>query len=102
MGLTIGTPVYERLPVSAGCKKGYVLVTFDTSYATSGEAIVYSDIPGLERELIGMYQVEAPSGTYKAYYDSTAGKIWVNEVGAEVAGSVDLASNPFLFRFFGN
>jgi hypothetical protein len=101
MVLSIGTPVYERLPQSSGIKKGYVDITFDSSYAAGGEAIVYSDIPGLDVSLVGMHQIAANAKTYTANYDSTAGKIWVDAVGAEVAGSVDLSGVVIRFSFLG-
>lgn len=101
MALTVGTPVYERLPQSAGVKKGYVDITFDSSYAAGGEAIVYSDIKGLSNSIVGMWQIAANAKTYTAMYDSTAGKIWVDAVGAEVAASVDLSGVVVRFRFIG-
>jgi len=100
MVLDIGTPVYDRLPQSAGIKKGYVDITFDTSYAAGGEALVYSDIPGLACVLDGMVQIAANAKTYTAFYDSTADTLWLDAVGAEASG--DMAAVTVRMRFWGN
>ena len=102
MGLSFGTPVYERLPMSAGIKKGYIDITFDASYAAGGEAIAYTDIAGLGASIVGMYQIGTNAITYNTFYDSTALKLWVDAVGAEAAGSLDLTGLTVRMAFLGH
>jgi len=101
MVLSLGTPVYERLPQSCGVKKGYVDVTFDASYAAGGEAIVYSDIAGLDVSLVGMTPIAYNIKTWQVQYDSTAGTLVANIVGAEATASDDLSGLTVRMYFMG-
>jgi len=103
MALTIGTPDYDPLPQqSQGKRSGFVNITFDSSYATGGEAIVYSDIPGLGASLTGLSSIASTHEEFTYQYDSTNGTIAVHAVGAEVAASVDLSGVTTKFRFYGS
>jgi len=101
MALSFGTPVYENLPQSAGVKKGYVDVTFDSSYPTNGEAITYASIKGLGSTLIGMWQIASNLTTYQVFYDSTGGKLVAWDENSEVANTTDLSSLKVRMRFIG-
>ena len=86
MALTIGTPSYWIRPGVRGIKVGTVDITFDSAYAAGGEALVYSDIPGLDSSLEGLTQIATNDDAYHCHYDSTAGTLVANAVAAEAAG----------------
>jgi hypothetical protein len=100
MALTFGTPVYERLPQSAGVKKGYLDITFDSSYAAGGEAIAYTNIKGLDNSILGLWPIAYNIKTWAVQYDSTAGKLVANAVGAEASG--DLSGLTVRMYFIGH
>jgi hypothetical protein len=93
--------VYERLPQSSGYKKGWVDLTFDSSYAAGGYAIAYTNIKGLGTQIVGMTQIRSNSPDYQAYYDSTAGKIVVWDEDSEAASSASLGSISVRMYFIG-
>jgi hypothetical protein len=102
MGLSIGTPTYWPLPQArGGLQIGFVDLTFDASYATGGEPIVYSDIPGLDNSLVGMTPVNYNIKTWQVQYDGTAKTLVANAVGAEAAGDADLEALTVTMMFLG-
>ena len=101
MALTIGTPSYWVRPGVRGVKVGTVAITFDNSYPTAGEPIVYSDIPGLATSLTGLVAIASNAEEYTYQYDSTNGKICVHAVGAEVGNTTDLSALITTFFFIG-
>ena len=102
MALTIGTPDYWIRQSARAVKVGTVNITFDSSYATGGEAIVYSDIPGLNASLTGMTNIASTHEEYTYAYDSTNGTLAVHAVGAEATGSADLSGLTTKFLFIGS
>ena len=101
MALSFGTPVFERLPQSAGVKKGYVDVTFDSSYPTGGEAITYASVKGLNSSLIGMWQIASNLTTYQVFYDSTGGTLVAWDEDSEAPNTTNLSSLTVRMRFIG-
>jgi hypothetical protein len=102
MGLSLGVPEYWRLPQSrGGLQIGFVEITFDASYATSGEPIVYSDIPGLDNSLVGMTPVDYSIKTWQVQYDGTAKTLVANAVGAEAGSNDDLSGLTVKMMFLG-
>lgn len=100
MALTVGTPTYVRLPfVRGGMQWGTVDITFDSSYASGGEAIAYSDIDGLDNSLLGMSPINYNIKTWQVQYDGTAGTLVANAVGAEASG--DLSGLTVKMMFYG-
>ena len=102
MALTIGTPEYWPLPQTRqGLKIGFVAVTFDSSYVTGGEPIVYTDISGLDTELVGLVPIAQNIKTWCVFYDSTANTLMANAVGAEAGNTDDLSGLTVTLLFIG-
>jgi hypothetical protein len=102
MGLTIGVPAYWNLPQArGGLQIGFVDVTFDASYATGGEPIVYSDIVGLDNSLVGMDPVDYSVKTWQVQYDGTAKTLVANDVNSEAASNDDLSGLTVKMMFLG-
>jgi hypothetical protein len=101
MGLTIGTPTYDRLPQSQGRKEGFVTVTFDDSYPTGGEAIAYTDIDGLSSVLDGMWMIGSNVTTYQVFFDKTGATLVVWDENSEVPNTTDLEALTATMRFIG-
>jgi len=97
MGLSVGTPDYWWLPQARGVKVGTVDITFDSEYATGGEAIVYTDIKGLSTALTGLVSLASTHEEYTYQYDSTNGTLAVHAVGAEASGDLAGVTTKFLF-----
>jgi hypothetical protein len=97
MALSVGTPTYLMRPQARGKKIGWVNITFDSSYAAGGEAIAYTDIDGLGAQLDGMVQIGINNDAYHCHYDSTAGTLVANAVGAEGSGDLSALIVKMLF-----
>lgn len=98
MALSFGTPTYWRLPQArGGLQVGFVDVTFDSSYAAGGEAILYSDISGLITSLVGMTPVNYNIKTWQVQYDGTADTLVANAAGAEASGNLSGLTVTMMF-----
>jgi hypothetical protein len=82
-------------------KLGFVEVTFDSSYVTGGEPIVYTDIAGLDTELVGLVPIAQNIKTWCVFYDSTADTLVANAVGAEATSTGDLTGLTVKLLFIG-
>jgi hypothetical protein len=101
MALTIGTPTYFTLPQARGRKMGFTTVTFDSSYPTGGEAIVYTDIPGLASVLDGMWQIGSNLTTYQVFFDKTGATLVAWDENSEAPNTTNLASLTVTMAFIG-
>jgi hypothetical protein len=104
MALTI--TVTERVSLPKSFTMVYGQITFDSSYPTNGEAVVYGDFKfGLE--LAHLQTEGASTNGYVSQWDKATGKIQMYEAGAdaaaldEVANTTDLSAELVNFIAFG-
>ena len=86
-------------PRELGFHMKFADITFDSSYATGGEAITAAALG--YTELVGLAPVASTHEEYAYMYDSANGKIAVYAAGAEATGSADLSGVTTKFVCFG-